>query len=49
MGRARADSQAQILKEAGLFEGGPEMGGGGGGAWLQDTELITDDTRRRFF
>ena len=30
MGRARADSRAQILKETGLFEGGPEIGGGGG-------------------
>ena len=48
MGRPRADSRAQILKEAGLFEGGPETGGGEG-AWLQDTELINDDTRRRFF
>ena len=45
MGRARADSRAQILKETGMFEGGPEMRE----AWLQDTELINDDTRRRFF
>ena len=30
MGRARADSRAQIHKEADLFEGGPEMGGGHG-------------------
>ena len=39
VGRVRADSRAQILKEAGLFEGGPETR-----AWLQDTELINDDT-----
>ena len=39
---ARADSRAQILMEAGLFEGGPETG-----AWLQDTELINDDTRKK--
>ena len=42
MGRARK----QVLKEVGLFGGRPEMGGG---AWLQDTELINDDTRRRLF
>ena len=28
MGRARADSRAQIVKEAGLFDGGPETGDG---------------------
>ena len=28
MGRARADSRAHILKELGLFEGGPVTGGG---------------------
>ena len=28
MGRARTDSRAQILKEAGLFEGGAETGHG---------------------
>ena len=33
-----ADSRAQILNEAGLFEGGP---------WLQDTELINDDIRKK--
>ena len=34
--RARADSRAQILKEPGLFEGGP----------LQD-KLINDDTQKK--
>ena len=41
MERARADSRAQILKESGLFEGGPATG-----AWLQD-KLINDDTRKK--
>ena len=42
MERAKAHSRAQILKESGLFEGGPETG-----AWLQDTELINDDTGKK--
>ena len=44
MGRVRAHSRAQILR-AGLFEGGPDTGHDG--AWLQDTELINDDTRKK--